>query len=91
MLEQQNMDTTLPKDLTIGQAFGGLLTTMIERHNLVENQVLTQEEAQKVLNYSFDKRQTWEVQDLLARVSDYVTLAERRRRKQEAASPAPAP
>jgi hypothetical protein len=43
-----------------------------------------------VLNYSFDKRQTWEVQDLLARVSDYVTLAERRRRQQEAANPAPA-
>lgn len=85
------MEPKHPTDMTIGQAFGGRLTEMTELHNLVENQVVTQEEAQKVLNYSFNKEQTWEIQDLLATMADYITLAERKRRRQEAANPVKSP
>ena len=46
------MEQTPQQDLTIGQAHGGYFKTLIEQHNLIERQVLTQEEASKLLNHS---------------------------------------
>jgi hypothetical protein len=63
------MEPTHPTDLTIGQAYGGLLKTFVEQHKLVENQVLTLEEAEKLLNHSCDAPKPLEIQDLLHRVS----------------------
>ena len=49
------MEQTPQQDLTIGQAHGGYWKKLIERHNLIERQVLTQEEASKLLNQSVDQ------------------------------------
>jgi hypothetical protein len=49
------MEQTPQQDLTIGQAHGGYWKDLIAQHNLVERQVLTQEEASKLLNHSVDQ------------------------------------
>ena len=68
LLPHPSMEPTPPTALTIGQAHGGLLKTFVEQHKLVENQVLTQEEAAKLLNHSCDAPKPLEIQDLLHRV-----------------------
>lgn len=65
--------------MTIGQAHGGLLKTLLEQHKLVENQVLTPEEAEKLLNHPYDAPKPLEIQDLLRRA---MTEVETQRRKQ---------
>ena len=86
------MEPKHPTDMTIGQAHGGLLKKTIERLNLVENQVLTQEEASLLLNYSVNKSQTWQVQDLLERVSQAYTQKRREELRAElATNPDPNP
>jgi hypothetical protein len=49
------MEQTPQPDLTIGQAHGGHWKDLIEQHNLVARQVLTPEEASKLLNHSVDQ------------------------------------
>jgi hypothetical protein len=84
LLRYPSMEPTPPQDLTIGQAHGGLLKNLIVEHKLVENQVLTPEEAEKLLMHPFDAPKTWEIRDLLHRT---MTEVERQRRQ----SPAPLP
>ncbi len=79
------MEQTPHPDLTIGQAHGGLLRSYIEEHKLVENQVLSQEEAEKLLNHPYDAPKPLEIQDLLRRAMDEV---KRQRRLQALAHPA---
>ncbi|MCF7786775.1 MAG: hypothetical protein K9N47_11680 [Prosthecobacter sp.] len=54
--------------LTIGQAHGGLLKNLIEQHNLVARQVLTQEEAEKLLKHSVHQPKPDSLVQLLERV-----------------------
>jgi hypothetical protein len=75
--------------MTIGQAHGGLLKSSIEEHKLIENQVLTPAEAQKLLNFSYNAPQPIEIQDLLSKVSRAVLAQMYPSAK--AKSPAPRP
>lgn len=62
------MEQTPQPDLTIGQARGGRLKTLIEQHNLVARQVLTQEEASRLLNHSVNQPVPPPLADLLDKV-----------------------
>lgn len=79
------MAQTPHPDLTIGQAHGGLLKNLIEQHKLVENQVLSQEEAEKLLKHPYDAPKPLEIQDLLHRA-----MAEVSRQRHPRPSKAPA-
>ena len=78
------MEPTPHKDLTIGQAHGGLLKTLIEEHKLVENQVFTPEEAEKLLKHPYDAPKPLEIQDLLRRA---MTEVKNQRRQQPQETP----
>ena len=75
------MEPTLQQDLTLGEIGGGYLKSLIEQHNLIENQVLTQEEAEKLLNHSYSVPEPPEIEDCLRRVMD-ATEAQRRQEYQ---------
>jgi hypothetical protein len=62
------MEPTPQQDLTIGLAHGGLLKNLIEQHNLVARQVLTPEEAGKLLNHSVHEPKPDSLVQLLERV-----------------------
>ena len=62
------MEQTPQQDLTIGQAHGGYWKDLIEQHNLIARQVLTQEEASKLLNHSVHQPVPPPLTDLLDKV-----------------------
>ena len=62
------MESTPQQDLTIGQAHGGYWKKSIEQHNLVARQVLTKEEASKLLNHSVHQPVPPTLADLLDKV-----------------------
>jgi hypothetical protein len=68
------MATPQKKVYTYGTVHQGLLPTLIERHKLIERRVLTQEEAQRLLQTPSDGPTPRKVLETLSRAMHYVRM-----------------
>jgi|UniRef100_UPI003784BF79 hypothetical protein len=66
--------------LTIGQVHGGLFKTSIEHLNLIGKNLLTQEQADRLLVFPFNQEQPPEIQESLALVCNAALAAQRQER-----------
>jgi hypothetical protein len=62
------MEPNPQQNLTVGQAHGGFWKNLIERHNLVACQVLTQDEVSRLLNHSLNQPFPSELDEIMDRV-----------------------
>ncbi|MBL9118148.1 MAG: hypothetical protein JNJ83_24290 [Verrucomicrobiaceae bacterium] len=72
------METPPQTGLTIAQAYGGLWKNLIEKLNLIEKQVLTQEEADQFLAHKLDDPYP----ERLAAIARKITRAEHQAKAQ---------